>query len=156
VLTDRSISVQSEVHPMYTAGGKDALIDGIVGTTNWKTGEWQSYFAKDFEAIVQFKEVRNFSYVGIHVLQDVSPWIVYPKEVQFFISNDGINYQPLTAVKNTIPAQDPATQVQQLGATVKASGKYIRIVAKNGGALPAWHESAGQPSHLFIDEVLLK
>jgi hypothetical protein len=156
VLTDRSISIQSEVHPMYTAGGKDALIDGIVGTTNWKTGEWQSYFAKDFEAIVQFKEVRDFSYVGIHVLQDVSPWIVYPKEVQFFISNDGINYQPLTTVKNTIPAQDPATQVQQLGATVKANGKYIRIVAKNGGPLPAWHESAGQPSHLFIDEVVIK
>lgn len=156
VLTDRSISIQSEVHPMYTAGGKDALIDGIVGTTNWKTGEWQSYFAKDFEAIVQFKEVRNFSYVGIHVLQDVSPWIVYPKEVQFFISNDGINYQPLITVKNTIPAQDPATQVQQLGATVKANGKYIRIVAKNGGPLPAWHESAGQSSHLFIDEVLFK
>jgi hypothetical protein len=156
VVTDRSISIQSEVHPMYTAGGNDALIDGIVGTTNWKTGEWQSYFAKDFEAVVKFKEVRDLSYVGVHVLQDVNPWIVYPKEVQFFISNDGINYQPLAVVKNVVPAEDPTTQVQQLGATVKAKAKYIRIIAKNGGPLPAWHESAGQSSHLFIDEVLIR
>ncbi|MEX0635791.1 MAG: discoidin domain-containing protein, partial [Ferruginibacter sp.] len=118
--------------------------------------EWQSYFAKDFEAILQFKEPRNFSYVGIHVLQDVSPWIVYPKEVQFFISNDGINYLPLTTVKNTVAPEDPATQVQQLGGTVKATAKFIRIRALNGGALPKWHESAGQASHLFIDEVLVR
>jgi hypothetical protein len=35
-------------------------------------------------------------------------------------------------------------------------GKYIRIKAINGGPLPAWHESAGLASHLFIDEIIIK
>jgi len=156
VVTDRTITVNSEVHPMYTAGGKDALIDGIIGTTNWKTGEWQSYFAKDFEAVVEFDAARAIHYVGVHVLQDVSPWIMYPKEVQFSISQDGINYQPLLTVKNTVAPEDPTTQIQQLGAAVKANAKFIRIRAVNGGSLPQWHESAGQASHLFIDEVVVR
>ena len=80
---------------MYTAGGKDALIDGIVGTTNWKTGEWQSYFDKDFVAVIDLKKVRQVKEVGIHVLQDVSPWIVYPSEVIFEESKDGKTYYRL-------------------------------------------------------------
>ena len=156
VVTDRTINVISEVHPMYTAGGQDALIDGISGNASWKAGEWQSYFGKDFEAVIQFKLKRAFTYVGIHVLQDVSPWIIYPKEVQFEISDDGIHFLPLLTITNNVDNKAKEVQVQQLGGAVKASGKFIRIKAINGGMLPAWHESAGQPSHLFIDEIIIK
>ncbi|HEV7334147.1 MAG TPA: GH92 family glycosyl hydrolase [Flavisolibacter sp.] len=156
VPTDRTITVQSEVHPMYTAGGKDALIDGITGTTNWRTGEWQSYFAKDFEAIIDLKKVRSVSFVGVHVAQDVSPWIVYPKEVVFEVSNDGKTYKPLTTVENKVSTDEKGPLVQTLSTAVKATGRFIRVKAITGGALPAWHESAGQPTHIFIDEVIVK
>jgi predicted alpha-1,2-mannosidase len=156
VVTDRTITVKSEVHPMYTAGGMDALIDGIRGTENWKTGEWQSYYAKDFEAVVEFKKPRAIHYAGIHVLQDVSPWILYPKEVQFEVSDDGKKYQPLATVFNKVNSSEKGPVVQELGATVKAVARFIKIKAINGGVLPAWHESAGMPTHLFIDEVIIK
>ena len=156
VVTDRTITVQSEVHPMYTAGGKDALIDGIKGTENWKTGEWQSYHAKDFEAVIDFKKPRVISYAGIHVLQDVSPWIVYPKEVQFEVSNDGKNYQPLATVANKVSSDEKGPVAQELGTAVKTTARFIKIKAISGGVLPAWHESAGMPTHLFIDEVIIK
>lgn len=156
VPSDRSIAVLSEVHPMYTAGGKDALIDGIVGSTNWKTGEWQSYFDKDFEAVIDLQKVRPVNYVGVHVLQDVSPWIVYPEKVVFEISNDGKNYKPLTIVKNSISMDEKGPVVQELGVQVKATARFIRVKAKTGGNLPEWHESAGQPTHIFIDEVIVK
>lgn len=156
VPTDRSIAVMSEVNLMYTGGGKDALIDGITGTANWRSGEWQSYFAKDFEAVIDLKKVRPVSYVGVHVAQEVSPWIVYPKEVVFEASNDGKNYRPLTTVANTVSMEERGPVVQTLGAAVKATARFIRVKARSGGVLPAWHESAGQPTHIFIDEVLVK
>jgi len=156
VVTDRTIQITSSVHPMYTAGGDDALIDGIYGTTNWKTGEWQSYFAKDFEAVIDFKKIRSFNYAGIHVLQDVSPWIIYPKNVQFEVSDDGVVYKNVTIVVNQVSNEEKMPQVQELGSVIKASGRYVRIKATSGGALPAWHESAGEASHLFIDEIIIK
>ena len=155
VVTDRTITVKSKVHPMYTAGGSDALIDGITGTINWKTGEWQSYFDKDFEAVIDFKKPRAISYAGIHVLQEVGPWIIYPKEVLFEISTDGKNFRPLVTVSNKVSNQEKGPVLQELGAAVKATARFVKIKAINGGSLPAWHESAGQPSHLFIDEVMI-
>lgn len=156
VPTDKTVTVLSEVYPMYTAGGKDALIDGITGITNWKTGEWQSYFAKDFEAVVDLQRVRPLSYVGVHVLQDVSPWIVYPKDVLFEMSNDGKTYKSLALVRNKTSTDEKGPVVQNLGTEVKAQARFIRVKAKTGGLLPAWHESAGQPTHIFIDEIIVK
>lgn len=156
VPSDKTIDVLSEVHPMFSAGGMDALIDNITGTTNWKTGEWQSYYDKDFEALVDLKKIRPVSYVGIHVLQDVSPWIVFPREVIIEKSDDGKNFQLVETVVNHISTDEKGPVIQQLGSNVKINARYIRVKAKTGGPLPAWHESAGSPTHIFIDEVIVK
>jgi predicted alpha-1,2-mannosidase len=151
-----SIKVLSEVHPMYTAGGPDALIDGITGDANWRTGDWQSYYAKDFEAVVDLHKTKALTYVGVHVLQEVSPWIVYPAAVRFEISDDGIHYTPLLTVTNTVSNSEKTATVQTLGGSVQAKARYLKVIATTGGLLPAWHESAGMPTHLFIDEVVVK
>jgi len=153
---DKDITVLSKVNTMYSGGGNGMLIDGILGTEHWRGGEWQSYFDSNFEAIVDLRQSKNVSFVGVHVLQDVSPWIVYPKEVQFAYSNDGQNWQPLTTVANKIDATVKGPEVQTLGANVTANARYVKVTVVNGGLLPAWHESAGKPSHLFIDEVIVK
>jgi predicted alpha-1,2-mannosidase len=152
----RSVKVLSQVNPLYTAGGPEALIDGVTGTTNWRTGEWQSYFGKDLEAVIDLEKEQPVKYVGIHVLQDVSPWIIYPKEVVFYTSNDGINFTEAARVSNTVSNEEKEASVQTLGANLDTTARYIKVKAVNGGRLPAWHESAGNPSHLFIDEIIVR
>lgn len=154
--SDKSITVLSKVHSMYTAGGPGALIDGITGTTNWRTGEWQSYFDQDFEAIIDLQKNKPVTYLSVHVLQDVSPWIMYPKEVIFYSSDDGKNFTEAARVQNKVDQKMELIQTQELGTNVNLQTRYIKIKAINGGKLPAWHESAGNPSHLFIDEVIIK
>ena len=39
VPSDKSITVLSQVNPMYTGGGPEALIDEITGSSNWRTGD---------------------------------------------------------------------------------------------------------------------
>ncbi|HZH00345.1 MAG TPA: discoidin domain-containing protein, partial [Flavisolibacter sp.] len=153
---DRSIQVQSKVHPMYMAGGQDALIDGVMGTTNWRTGEWQSYFDTDLDAVIDLKQSKNISYLGVHVLQDVSPWILYPKEVIFYSSQDGKSFQEVKRISNTIDQRMETVQTQELGTALQFTARYIKVKVINGGKLPSWHESAGNPSHLFIDEIIIR
>jgi predicted alpha-1,2-mannosidase len=152
----RLITIFSKVHPLYTAGGPEALIDGITGTTNWRTGDWQSYFDTDFEAIIDLEKVKPISYLGVHVLQDVSPWIVYPSEISFYTSIDGKEYKLAGTAKNDIPSTEKAASIQELGINISTTARYIKVKAINGGKLPSWHESAGNPSHLFIDEVIVR
>ncbi|RYY71109.1 MAG: glycoside hydrolase family 92 protein [Chitinophagaceae bacterium] len=156
VVTDRSISIKSKVHPMYTAGGPEALIDGIVGTANWKTGEWQSYYDQDFEAVVEFKQPKKISYAAVHLLQDASPWIIFPSEVVFETSNNGKDFTPLFTRLNQAPVEDKPASVETIGSSVAVTARFVKIKLKSGGKLPAWHESAGYPSHLFIDEIIIK
>lgn len=153
---DISIKVNSTVHPMYTAGGPEALIDGITGSTNWKAGEWQSYFDTDLDAVIDLQKVKPISYLGVHVLQDVSPWILYPTEVIFYSSIDGVNYTEVTKVKNEVSQKMEKVETQIIGKAVKLEARYIKLKVVNGGKLPSWHESAGNPSHLFIDEIIVR
>jgi hypothetical protein len=81
---------------------------------------------------------------------------VYPKQVQFELSDDGKTFQPLITVENKVPPEDRGPVTQELGADVNANARYVRVSAKTGGPLPAWHESAGQPTHIFIDEVIVR
>ena len=141
---------------MYTGGGPDALIDGIIGNANWRTGDWQSYYNEDFEAIVDLEKSKELKYVGIHVLQDPSPWILYPKELVISISDDGKNFTELKRVGNVSDQRIDSKGTMEFGAAVQANARFIRIKAINAGPLPAWHESAGNPSHLFIDEVIVR
>ena len=90
------------------------------------------------------------------VLQDISPWIRYPASVQFEISSDGINYSLLGKAENTVDAALKDVMQQELGTVVSGKGRYVRVKVKNGGVLPAWHESAGQATHLFIDEIIVR
>jgi hypothetical protein len=154
--SERSITVISKVHPMYTAGGADALIDNIEGTSNWKTGDWQSYYDQDFEAVIDLQKMKQVNFVGIHVLQDVSPWIIYPKELIFYTSEDGKTFIETTKVQNKIELANGPAQTQVLGSKVNVQTRYVKIKAINGGTLPPWHESAGNPTHIFIDEVIIK
>ncbi|HEX6915646.1 MAG TPA: GH92 family glycosyl hydrolase, partial [Chitinophagaceae bacterium] len=151
-----SIRVSSKVHPMYTAGGPEALIDGITGTKNWRAGEWQSYFDQDFEAVVDLQAERSISFLGIHVLQDIGPWILYPGEVIFYASNDGVQFTEIARVANqTVEDRDGAHETI-LGTEIQSKSRYIKVKAVTGGKLPSWHESAGNPSHLFIDEIIIR
>ena len=41
-------------------------------------------------------------------------------------------------------------------ADLNVNARYIRIIARQYGALPDWHESKGQPSYIFADEISIE
>ena len=105
---------------------------------------------------MDMKQIRPITYAGVHVVQDVSPWILYPKEIVISVSDDGKIYKEVARVVNKVSNEDMKVQTQQLGAVVNMRARFVKIKAINGGKLSASHESAGNPSHLFIDEVIVK
>lgn len=155
--TDKTITILSKLNSMYTAGGSEALIDGIKGTENWRAGEWQSYYGNDFEAMIDFKKMRNVQQVKCYFLQDIRSWIWMPTEMEIFASNDGKNFVSIEIVKNKIDEKDETLQVANLQIDITSfKTRYIKIKAKNYGIIPTWHLGAGNTSHLFISEVEVK
>ena len=89
-------------------------------------------------------------------LQDTRSWIVFPKNVQYWVSDDGKNYKLAATVESKVDVKDLNVQTQEFTAPLNARARYIKVVAKQYGPLPDWHESKGSQSYIFADEITVE
>jgi predicted alpha-1,2-mannosidase len=154
-----TINIKSKYHPQYHAGGPEALIDGMLGTENWKKGEWHGYQSQDFEAVIDLQESKNISTISANFLQDSRSWILMPTELEFLVSTDNINFT--TAGSFKIEDVDPKNTefiIKNYGINLAKPQKarYVKVIAKNYGKLPEWHQGFGGDAFIFIDEITVK
>ncbi len=151
----RSIAVESKWSSQYEAGGEEALIDGIRGSADWRTGAWQGYLGNDVLATVDLGGVKTLKRLGLGVLQEQRSWIWFPREVQFAWSINGINWSTAT-VKNEVPMVEDGTLLKEMHADVAGKqARYVKVIAYNPGPCPTWHPGHGDPSFIFTDELLI-
>ena len=153
-----SINIKSVYNPQYHAGGPEGLLDGILGTENWRKGDWQGYQSQDFEAVVDLKEVKSVSKISTRFLQDQRSWILMPTKVEYFISEDNVNFTFFGSVNNTF---DPKIEENTIlnftsNETKGKKARYVKVIAKNFGKLPEWHQGAGGDAFIFVDEITIK
>lgn len=153
---DIKLSIVNKYLPSYAAKGDETLIDGQHGTTNWRLGNWQGYQGKDFIAVVDMGAVKPITEIGLNTLQDSRAWIVFPKYVQFWTSNDGKNYKLMSTVDTKVDIKDTNVQTQNFVAPLNTNARYIKLIAKQYGPLPDWHENKGSQSYIFADEITVK
>jgi hypothetical protein len=79
-----------------------------------------------------------------------------PRLVSFSVSSDGINYTAVGTVSSDISDTLQQPVVKEFSITVNVEARYVRVFAKSYGKLPSWHESAGEPSWLFVDEIVIR
>ncbi|MGX5817547.1 GH92 family glycosyl hydrolase [Chitinophaga lutea] len=154
--TDKTIQVLSKIHPQFTAGGPDGLIDGIRGKDDFRLGAWQSHYPGNLEAIVDLKAPRQLHQLGLSVLQDLGVWIWYPTQVEFFTSADGQTFTSAGVVKNTFSDREYGSFTQVLSLPVNTKARYIKVVATTHGTIPDWHPGKGEPCHIFADEIIIE
>lgn len=154
-----SITLESEFANQYSAGGNDALIDGIRSTKNYRTGSWQGYHNTDLVATVDLGRQKSINTISVNFLQDQGAWIFYPTEVQCLVSKDGKDFKALPVQK--IDASKRNNEIEIKTVTFKipmTEYKYVKIIAKKLGELPEWH--LGYPmdgrSWIFADEISIK
>ncbi len=153
-----SIKLGSSYANQYNAGGDNALIDGRRGGTDFRSGAWQGFHDKDFEATVYLNQAKPLAQAEISFLMDQKSWIFYPSTVEVLISSDGLQFKSIgkKTILNNTPSDKP--EIKHIPMTwAKQPVKAVKIVATNLGALPEWH--LGYPhdgrSWIFTDEIIL-
>ncbi|MBU0475332.1 MAG: GH92 family glycosyl hydrolase [Bacteroidetes bacterium] len=153
----RSIKLNTKYHHSYTGGGELGLIDGIKGSTNFRTDAWQGYEGENLEAIIDLGEIQEISTINVSFLQETKSWIFFPKEIEYFISKDGIEYEKVYSVTNSSKKEDIVEGIKDFKIEFEANKiKFVKVMAKNLGVCPDWHLASGGKSWLFVDEILLK
>ncbi len=152
----RSIELLSEAHPSYQAGGPEVLIDGLRGAANWRLGGWQGYQGTNFEAIVDLGNKQTIRKLGAGFVQDVRSWIWMPKDVRFYVSDDGKDFKEVAHIPNSLADDEHEIISKDFEAKLNTSGRYVKIEAINYGIIPEWHLGAGGNAYIFIDEIIIE
>lgn len=152
-----SIKLNSNYNPQYHAGGEQGLIDGIFGTENWRKGDWQGYQGQDFEAVINLQETKKLSSISARFLQDSRAWILMPTKVEFFASEDNVNFKLVKTIDNKLDARNTDVQLADFKTAIpETKAKFVKVKAYNFGKLPVWHQGAGGEAFIFIDEITVK
>jgi putative alpha-1,2-mannosidase len=156
IRADIKLTLVNKYLPNYADEGDNALINGLHGKVNWRLGNWQGYQGNDLVAIIDMGQPKPIKQVSLGTLQDTRSWIVFPQYVQYWISNDGVNYKLAVTVNTKVDIKDLNIQTQEFTAPLNVNTRYIKLIARQYGALPDWHESKGQPSYIFADEITVE
>lgn len=149
-----TIKLNSKYNSAYHAGGADGLIDGIMGTENWRKGDWQGYQSQDFEAVIDLQKKMKISIIDSDFLQDSRAWILMPTKVEYYVSDDNVNFILAGTVETSISPKDNEVKVENFRAELKnTKGRYVKVKAYNFGKLPEWHQGFGGDAFIFIDEI---
>ncbi|MCO6509632.1 MAG: discoidin domain-containing protein, partial [Aridibacter famidurans] len=154
---DWDVRISSKYSNQYTGGGPKGLIDGLRGTTNFASGEWQGYQGQDFEAVIDLKRPIKISKVGGGFLQVARSWIWMPRSAAFEVSDDGKNWRKVADIETDFPEREMEHTIRDYVKTIDpVTARYVRVKAVNFGKIPAWHPGAGFDAYIFVDEIIIE
>lgn len=150
-----NLSYLTKYNSQYTAGGDVALIDGLRGGDDFRTGMWQGWQGENMEVVLDLGKETEIKKAGAGFLQDVRSWIWMPVKLDIYISDDGQHFKLLTTINNTIANNNyDSKEIQNLTTEFPSvQTRYVKFVATQFGVIPEWHPGKGGASWVFCDEV---
>lgn len=150
----RNVEYKYPVHPNYTARGSGTLTDGIRGGTLLRPG-WHGFNGTDMVAFIDLGEEKTLQSVTVGALQRQVDWVFLPQWIQIEVSSDGENYrnagrqEPLE-VTDILQVVDIKMNFDNVNA------RFLKVTARNFGVIPPGHPGEGNPTWLFVDEIIVE
>ena len=129
----------------YTAGGDDALVNGILGGWSYSDQLWQG-FLKGVDVTIDLEKETPIKEVNADFMQICGPGVFMPKQVIVSVSNDGEVFTELAKIDHQV-VKDDAVTFKTFGWTGEANARYVRYQASHD-------ENFG--GFLFVDEIVIK
>jgi hexosaminidase len=142
----------------YPASGDFGLTDGLPGTLDFHDGRWQGFSGVDLEVTIDLGAEKQASSISLNFYEYGNAWILAPEWVTVYTSTNGSEWDAWGersfeinrdgSEKKIVPVQYNLAGLRML--------RYVKVIAKNRGTLPEWHEAAGSEAWLFVDEIIVR
>lgn len=129
----------------YTAGGDDALVNGILGGWSYSDQLWQG-FLKGIDVTIDLEKETPIKEVNADFMQICGPGVFMPNQVIVSVSNDGKEFTELAKVDHQV-VKDDAVTFKTFGWTGEATARYVRYQASHDRNFGGF---------LFVDEIVIK
>jgi hypothetical protein len=107
--------------------------------------------------VIDLGESTDVNKISIGFFQASSSWIVFPEYVEYYISEDGVNFKQAHKNINASSIRNPDWVQKDFTASLEnVKARYVKIFAKNLAELPSFHPEAGGKPWLMIDEIIVE
>lgn len=134
------------------------LVDGVLSRdVNWGTPEVLRLGESDIETVIDMGARTEIRSVVVRCISCQEAGIYPAQSIEVLISQDGLAFTPAGMTAHVVPAERGADGcfICKLTVVTAATGRYVKVVCKNNGLLPAWHNAPGVLGHLMLDEILV-
>ena len=150
-------TVAGNYRPEYSGGSEDALLNGAVGTNNYKDGNWQGFYGNDCDIELDFGKKEKLNSLKINFITNPYDWILMPKRMSVYHSDNGIHYQLFRSYD--IYEEVPTSRSTIVTKALDVSGlnsRFVRIIVETPGLIPQGLPGYNNPSWMFMDEIIFE
>ncbi len=137
--------------------GSSKLFDLKEGSLAFKDGRWTGFLGYDLNTTVDLGSEKRIDKISINCLENVGNWIMLPTSLELYASSQedkGFQKVGELAIKREDTDNVPFVKRYTLDIP-ETTSRFFKIIVKNPGVLPPWHDGAGQASWIFVDEIIL-
>ncbi|MBL7733732.1 MAG: family 20 glycosylhydrolase, partial [Chitinophagaceae bacterium] len=153
--TGKKITLTNPASDKYPGDGAFTLVNGVQNNKGFaRSKEFLGFSGTDCEAVIDLGTSQSISNVSVRCLKRTSSWIWPPAGAEVFGSADG---QTWTSLKQSSEFSiiDAATGNGGISLSFPATSvRYIKVLVKNNGIIPAGNPGAGNKAWLFVDEII--
>lgn len=141
----------------YSGNNDFVLTDGIRGSLNFGSGEWQGFNGGDLELIFNFEKPTAINKVTVGTLQDNGSWIFRADKVAIYGASQSSDFELLGEAEAKISPSVAEKQVVDFEIPVsERQVSRLKVVVHNIGICPEGHSGEGKAAWLFVDEVIVE
>ena len=155
--TAHPITLLQPTNQYYHFDGPLTLVDGLIGSPNYRTGRWLGFSENDFEAVIDLGSEQEISSVTVNTSVNKEDWVFGARGVVVSVSNAGKEYKEVANEKYPEMKKEDADKIytHKLDFTA-AQTRYVKVKVLVEASMPKWHGAAGKRSFLFVDEVIVE
>jgi hexosaminidase len=153
----RPSEMHTKTHESYTFTCPDMLTDGIRGAGPYNSGDFAGWCDSDVEVIIDMSGT-SYSSVTLSGFAFKYDWIFPPTDMTISVSENGKDFTQIAHAEYVLEGGiDDGNGCQEHTLTFpESSARYLKIHAGCIRELPEWHDGAGRPGFLFVDEIIVK
>lgn len=152
----KPVKMLREPDKRYPAGGAQGLTDGIAGIMNYNQN-WLGFFGDTLTAVVDLQKPQMVRQISLDFYFYPLSWIFLPQQVQFFVSENGRDWQLVGEEQPLNPPILATPDIRSLSAKFTSrKARYVKVTAVPLETIPDWHRAAGNPCWIFTDELIVR
>lgn len=149
----KPIKLKTEPNRNYAYDGAQTLIDGLHGSSNYRSGRWLGWFGVNCDATIDLQEVTEISRVRFNLNVNMKDWIFNAKSVKVLVSDDGIDFKEVAHQNFDLLAPDYNESLYPIEITFEpVNTRYVEVAVEPFDC-PKGHSGYGYPAWIFIDEI---